>query len=88
MDSAWKVYVLRCRTGELYTGSTTDIERRVSQHNKGKGAKFTRARLPVTLVYQERCKTKSLALRREIEIKAMKREQKLKLIQTASATAV
>ena len=80
MDNTWKVYILRCSDGSLYTGITTDFEKRISAHNSGKGAKYTRSRRPVELVYQEDCADHSCALKRELEIKAMKREQKLKLI--------
>ena len=86
MKGSWKVYILRCRTGELYTGATVDLERRLAQHNQGIGSKFTRVRRPVSLVYHEVCGNQSLALRRENEIKHMSRGEKLALIQTASAT--
>lgn len=76
----WVVYVLRCRTGQLYTGCTTDLERRVREHNSGKGSKFTRSRLPVTLVYSEAVGSRSKALRRELAIKAMRRSEKLRLV--------
>ena len=82
MDNSWKLYVLRCSDGSLYTGITTDVEKRLAAHNAGKGAKYTRSRRPVELVYQEDCVDHSCALKRELEIKAMKREQKLKLIKT------
>lgn len=82
MDNTWKVYILRCGDGSLYTGITTDVEKRLAAHNAGKGAKYTRSRRPVELVYQEDCVDHSCALKRELEIKAMKREQKLKLIKT------
>lgn len=78
--------MLRCRTGELYTGSTNDVERRLREHNSGKGGKFTRARLPVVLVYKEEQGSRSEALRRENAIKAMGRRNKLQLVaQTALA---
>jgi putative endonuclease len=83
---AWKVYIVRCKTGELYTGCTVDIGRRIKQHNRGTGSKFTSSRRPVTLVYQEPCTDQSAALRRENQIKGMRRGQKIRLIQTASAT--
>ena len=84
----WVVYMLKCKTGELYTGSTNDIERRLREHNQGRGAKFTRSRLPVALVYREEQNDKSQALRRENEIKAMDRRGKLLLVrQTAFATS-
>lgn len=75
------VYLLRCADGTLYTGYTDDPVRRTKIHNAGKGAKYTRARLPVELVYQEACADKSAALRREYEIKQLTRVQKLKLIE-------
>ena len=81
MDSAWKLYILRCSDGSLYTGITTDLEKRIEAHNSGKGAKYTRSRKPVTLVYSEVCGDHSHALKRELEIKAMSRDAKLKLIQ-------
>lgn len=78
---AWFVYMLRCGDGTLYTGCTDDPERRLAVHQSGKGAKYTRSRLPVTLVYQEEAADKSAALRREIAIKRLTRQQKLKLIE-------
>lgn len=74
------VYMLRCADGTLYTGYTDDPERRVRVHNAGKGAKYTRSRLPVELVYREALGDKSAALRREREIKKLTRAQKLALI--------
>jgi putative endonuclease len=76
----WTVYMLRCRTGELYTGCTTDLERRVREHNSGIASRFTRSRLPVTLIYKEDLGSKSEALRRELAVKAMKRREKLLLV--------
>lgn len=67
------VYLARCRDGSLYTGITTDPERRLKQHNKGLGAAYTRSRLPVTLVYRELVESRSHALRRERAIKALTR---------------
>ncbi len=84
----WVVYVLRCRTGDLYTGCTTDLERRVREHGSGKGGKFTRSRRPVTLIYKEESKSRSDALRREHAIKKMSRKEKLTLVsQTATAAS-
>ena len=80
MENTWKLYILRCADGTLYTGITTDVERRFAEHSSGKGAKYTRGRAPLELVYSEDCGDKSTALRRELEIKAMTREEKLKLI--------
>ena len=76
----WFVYVLQCKTGELYTGCTNDVSRRLEAHNRGVASKFTRSRLPVTLIYRERCADRSSALRREAEIKGMRRGEKLALI--------
>lgn len=73
-------YMVECRDGTLYTGWTNNIEKRVEDHNRGKGAKYTRARKPVTLVYYETFETKKEAMRREYEIKQMSRLQKEKLI--------
>lgn len=72
--------MLRCRTGQLYTGCTTDLERRVREHNSGTGSRFTRSRLPVTVVYKEELADRSEALRREHAIKAMRRRAKLRLV--------
>ncbi|HBJ2611804.1 TPA: GIY-YIG nuclease family protein [Clostridium botulinum] len=73
------VYIVECRDGTLYTGWTTDIERRVSQHNKGEGAKYTRARRPVVLKYFEEFDTNREAMKRECEIKKLSRQDKIKL---------
>lgn len=74
------VYLLRCSDGSLYCGYTVDLDKRVSQHNSGKGAKYTRARRPVELVYRECFATKSEAMKREAAIKKLSRQQKLDLI--------
>ena len=73
-------YLLRCRDGSLYAGWTNDLDRRVRAHNSGRGAKYTRSRRPVELVYAERHATRHEAMSRERELKAMTREQKLALI--------
>ena len=73
-------YILECSDGTFYTGWTNDPERRVAQHNKGKGARYTKTRRPVRLVYLEEQTDKIAALKRELQIKKLKREQKLKLI--------
>ena len=80
MEQTWKLYILRCGDGTLYTGITTDVARRFDEHSSGKGAKYTRGRGPLELVYQEECGDKSAASRREWEIKALSREEKLQLI--------
>ena len=77
------VYLLKCSDGTLYAGSTVDLAKRLREHNGGKaGAKYTRARRPVKLVYKEKCKTLTLARAREAEIKRMKRVEKLALVNT------
>ncbi len=74
------VYILKCADNTLYTGWTTDLENRLITHNSGNGAKYTRSRLPVEMVYCEECSDKSYALKREREIKKMSRAEKLQLI--------
>ncbi len=74
------VYILRCGDGSLYTGWTNDLEARVKAHQEKRGAKYTRARQPVKLIYSESCEDKSAALKREAQIKRMTRAQKLLLI--------
>lgn len=76
----WYVYMLRCRDGSLYTGYTDDPARRLATHNSGKGAKYTRSRLPVVKVYEECFADKSEALRREAAIKRLKKAQKEALV--------
>ncbi len=78
------VYLLRCSDGTLYTGWTLDLARRVEMHQQGRGAQYTRARRPVTLVYQERWPTRRDAMRREIAIKKMSRARKLALAEKRS----
>ena len=77
------VYLLRCADGTLYTGFTNDLARRLAAHNAGRGAKYTRGRRPVELVYWESFSNKSSALRREYAIKRLPRGQKLSLIQSS-----
>lgn len=72
------VYIVKCNDGSLYTGYAKDVEARVAKHNDGKGAKYTKIRRPVELVYQEMYETKSDALKREYEIKTFSRQRKLK----------
>lgn len=75
------VYMLRCKDGSLYTGWTNDLEHRLAMHNSGRGAKYTRGRGPLELVYSEKLPDKEAALRRECAIKKLRREQKLALLQ-------
>jgi len=81
--SEWLVYILRCADDTLYTGITNDLSRRCDQHNAGTASRYTRSRLPVVLVYRETQATRSLALKRELAIKALSRKQKELLIQAA-----
>lgn len=74
------VYVLECADGSLYTGYTTDVERRVAEHDDGEGAKYTRGRTPVELVHVESFETRSAAMSREHEIKQLSRAEKLRLL--------
>ena len=76
----WYLYILQCGDGSLYTGITTDVEKRLEAHRSGKGAKYTRGRLPLALKYREACGTHSDALKRELEVKRLSREEKLALI--------
>jgi predicted GIY-YIG superfamily endonuclease len=77
----WTVYILRCGDGSLYTGITKDVRARVKQHNEGRGATYTRTRLPVKLLYQQEGMTRSRALIREAQIKAMPRSKKEEIMQ-------
>jgi len=76
----WYVYMLRCADASLYTGVATDVEARVLKHNSGKGAKYTRSRLPVVLAYQEAAADRSAALRREAQIKRLRSAGKQRLL--------
>lgn len=73
-------YILECKDGTYYTGWTNNLEKRLKDHNDGKGAKYTKARLPVSLIYYEEYETKEDAMRREYAIKHMTRSEKCKLI--------
>ncbi len=76
----WICYIVRCRDGTLYTGVTTDLDRRIAAHNAGRGAAYTKGRRPVVLVHREDCPDRSSALRREAALKRGGREGKLALI--------
>ncbi|UXV42593.1 GIY-YIG nuclease family protein [Staphylococcus simulans] len=75
------IYIVRCKDDTLYTGYTHNVQARIEKHNAGKGAKYTKTRRPVVLVYQEGYETKSEAMKREYEIKTFTRTQKLQLIE-------
>lgn len=76
----WAVYVLECGDGSLYTGSSNDVGRRLATHASGKGARYTRSRLPVKLVFAEPVEDRSAALKREAALKKLSRSEKLALI--------
>lgn len=76
----WYLYILKCGDGTLYTGITNDLEKRLEAHRSGKGAKYTRGRGPLELMYQESCDSHGEALRREYSVKRLSREEKLSLI--------
>lgn len=79
-EAVWYLYILRCGHGELYTGIAVDVQKRFEAHCSGKGAKFTRGRGPLKIVYQEVCGTHSDALKRECQIKALPKNKKEALI--------
>ena len=81
METVWYLYILRCRDNTLYTGITTDVEKRLEAHRSGKGAKYTRGRGPLELTYREACGTHSDALKREYQIKQLSRQEKQLLIE-------
>lgn len=83
-EEDYYVYMVRCSDGSLYTGSTNNLPARIEKHNRGEGARYTRGRRPVTLVYSESAASKSDALKREIQIKKMTRVDKLSLIKEHS----
>jgi len=79
----WYVYIICCSDNSLYTGVTTDVSRRIKEHNQKSGANYTRTRTPVKLVYQESHPTRSSALKREVQIKKWSRAKKIDLIKVA-----
>lgn len=83
VGDTWIVYLLRCADGSLYTGITTDVDRRCRQHNDGTASRYTRSRRPTYLVYQEAHPSRSAALKREAAIKALSRRKKMALIRLA-----
>ena len=76
----WIIYILRCADGTLYTGITNDLDRRMSEHETGQGARYTKGRGPFQLVYQETRQGRGDASRREMEIKALRRDRKLAMV--------
>ena len=80
MEQKWVLYILECGDGTLYTGITGNLKKRLVAHQSGKGAKYTRGRGPIILRYIEACEDHSQALRREIQVKQLSRNEKLTLI--------
>ena len=85
--ASWSVYILRCGDGSLYTGISNDVPARVETHNDGRGARYTRSRLPVTLVWRRRVKDQSAALKLEAKLKRLPRTEKLVLIKPRRKSA-
>jgi putative endonuclease len=83
--STWHLYILECADSSLYTGITTDVARRIKQHESGEGAKYTRGRAPLKLLYTKKFKSRSAASKRELEVKKMSREEKLDLIKALNS---
>jgi putative endonuclease len=80
MSGIWYIYIVRCADETLYCGVAKDLEARIATHNAGKGARYTRSRRPVELVYRKRCRDQSSAQRLEFDIKQLTRAEKLALI--------
>lgn len=83
-DNIWYTYILLCADGSYYIGSTNNLEKRITTHNRGKGAKYTRSRLPIKLIFAEQCLDKSQSLKREIALKKLTHAQKKILIDQTS----
>jgi putative endonuclease len=82
MNGLWLTYLLRCADGKIYTGVTNDLKKRISAHNRGEASRFTRARLPVTLLASSRAMTKVDAFRLEYAIKRLPREKKVQALKS------
>ena len=83
-EKQWLLYILECRDGTLYTGITDNLARRLQAHRAGKGAKYTRGRVPLIVRYVEKCDSYSQSLRREVQVKRLSRGEKLLLCQQFS----
>lgn len=86
MEKQWYLYILRCGDGTLYTGIAVDVQKRFQAHVQGKGAKYTRGRGPLELLYEEACGAHGDALRRELQVKALSRQEKEALIRSSQKT--
>ena len=82
----WHLYILKCSDNTFYTGVTNNLERRLGMHNDGRASRYTRSRLPVILIYQERCRNKSSALKKECRIKSLSRKEKEQYVHKKSRT--
>jgi len=82
----WFLYILKCRDSTFYTGITTDLDRRLDQHNDGTASRYTRSRKPVTMVYSETCDDHSAALKRECAVKKLTREEKELMVKKSRTT--
>jgi predicted GIY-YIG superfamily endonuclease len=80
----WRLYILKCGDGTLYTGITNDLDRRVRQHNNGTASRYTRSRLPVNLVHHESCRGRSGALKKEYRLKQLSRKEKEEYVMSRS----
>ena len=83
ITSRWLLYIVKCSDGSMYTGITNDLSRRLAQHNHGQASRYTRGRLPVKLVHQERCRDRSQALKKEHAVKSLGRKEKKEYIAAA-----
>ena len=79
-EAVWYLYMVRCKHGELYTGIAVDVDKRFAAHCAGRGAKYTRGRGPLTLVYRECCGSHSEALKRELQVKGLPKDEKERMI--------
>ena len=84
-DAPWQLYIVECSNGSFYTGITTDVERRIREHNAGKASRYTRSRRPVRLMHVEVCGSRSRALVREREVKSLPRKAKEEFIKSQSS---
>jgi putative endonuclease len=78
----WFIYILLCKDGSYYTGSTNDVEKRFKDHLEGRGARYTKSHKPIEVIYREEFKSKSVALKREAELKKWSKAKKVKLVQS------
>jgi predicted GIY-YIG superfamily endonuclease len=86
LKKTWRLYILKCSDNTLYTGITNDLPRRLVQHNSGTASRYTRSRLPVSLVHQEQCQGRSNALKKEYRMKSLSRKEKVEYIREKGGT--